>query len=194
MALKLKTAPGVTPITVAEAKTYLRQDSSDQDSVITLLISDAVELLDGHRGILGRCMISQVWELYYDSFPSGDLQIPLGNLISVDSVDYVDPVTGLLTAWAASNYEVDTVPVEGWVIPKTGSWPTPKETSNAVRITFTAGFGANAAAVPAPLRAALLQIVAHNFRNREAVMTSGTPIEVPLGAASKIAPYRRIQF
>lgn len=155
MALKLKTAPGTTPVSIAEIKQHCRgADFTDDDAILQRHLDDVVNGLDGYSGIMGRCLITQVWELYYDAFPCGDLKIPLGDLISVDAVDYIDPTSGLYVTWNSSNYEVDTKSLDGWVVPVDG-WPTPMDTINAVRVTFTAGYGA-AAAVPGRIKSAII--------------------------------------
>jgi uncharacterized phiE125 gp8 family phage protein len=191
MTLKLKTAPSTTPITLAEAKAHLRVDHTDEDTLIQTLLDAAVSHFDGYTGILGRCMISQVWELYYDAFPSGDMQVPLGNIISIDTVEYVDPTTEIYTTWADTNYEVDEESVEGWIVP-IDTWPTAMETTNAVRVTFTAGFGASAASVPAAIRAALLLMIGHLYKNREAVADAAMA-ELPMGVRALVDPFRRVQ-
>jgi uncharacterized phiE125 gp8 family phage protein len=191
MTLKLKTAPSTTPITLAEAKAHLRVDHTDEDTLIQTLLDAAVSHFDGYTGILGRCMISQVWELYYDAFPSGDMQVPLGNIISIDTVEYVDPTTEIYTTWSDTNYEVDEKSVEGWIVP-IDSWPTAMETTNAVRVTFTAGFGATAASVPGAIRAALLLMIGHLYKNREAVADAAMA-ELPMGVRALVDPFRRVQ-
>jgi uncharacterized phiE125 gp8 family phage protein len=192
MTLKLKTAPATAPITLAEVKAHLRVDHTDDDTLIQALLDAAVSHLDGYTGILGRCMISQVWELYYDAFPSGDMQIPLGNIISIDTVEYVDPTTEIYTTWADTNYEVDEKSVEGWIVP-IDTWPTAMETTNAVRVTFTAGFGATATSVPAAIRAGMLLMIGNWYENREAVVIGQTVAELPFAARALIDPFRRVQ-
>lgn len=189
MALKLLTAPSIMPVTLAEAKAHCRIDHSDNDSMITSLIDAAVSYLDGYTGILGRCLIEQTWELYYDTFPCGDLRIPLGKLISITSVEYVDPTTLLYVTWASANYEVDTYSLDGWVIPVDG-WPTPADTSNAIRVTFKAGYGDEAGDVPAAIRQAILMMIGHWYENRETVIVGETAAQLPLAAEALLAPFR----
>jgi uncharacterized phiE125 gp8 family phage protein len=189
MALKLKTAPALAPITLAEVKSHARIDHSDDDAMLQTLIDAAVSHLDGYSGLLGRCMITQTWELYYDAFPCGDLRIPLGKLISVTSVEYVDPVTELYVTWDAANYEIDNVSLDGWVIP-VDAWPTVFDTSNAVRVTFTAGYGATAAEVPAAVRQAMLMLIGHWYANRESVTIGETPADLPMAFDALLVNHR----
>lgn len=193
MALKLKTPPGIMPVTLGEAKAHCRVDHADDDAQIIALIAAATSYLDGYQGIMGRALIEQEWELYYDTFPCGDLKIPLGNLLSITSVEYVDPTTLLYVTWAASNYEVDIYSPDGWVI-AADSWPTIADTSNAVRVTFKAGYGGAAAEVPAAVRHAILMIVGHWYNMRETVIIGETAAQLPLAADALIAPFRRINI
>jgi uncharacterized phiE125 gp8 family phage protein len=192
MALKLKTAPTTTPVTLAEVKQHCRAgDFTDDDAMLQIYLDAAVALLDGYSGIMGRCLVSQVWELYYDAFPCEDLKIPLGDLISVGPVEYVDPDSGTYTTWTADNYEVDSKSLDGWIVP-VSSWPTPMETVNAVRVTFTAGYGA-AADVPAALKAAILLLVQYWYENPNADKASDYN-GLPPAVKALIAPFRRISI
>lgn len=191
MALKLKTAPAVRPLTLAEVKAHCRVDSVDDDVLLDALIDAAVTHLDGYRGILGRCLINQTWELYYDEFPHDDLQIPLGDVQSVDLVEYVDPVSGFMTTWASANYETDLISQPSWIIPVDG-WPTHMMTPNAVRVTFVAGFGAAASDVPMAIRQAMLMLVGHWYKNREATGDPDTDAPLPFAVDALLAPWRRV--
>lgn len=190
--LKLKTAPTKMPISVTEAKAWLQETAADQDPVIDLILRSMVSQLDGHRGVLGRCMIQQTWEYYPPSFPADCLEIPLGDLMSVASVEYKDPETGSYVTWSPSNYTVDTL---AGVIKSSVDWPTSKSDVLApIRITFDAGFGPNPSDVPAALREAILMLVADRFENRGAVSHESTPMPIPMGVDFKLAPFRRIHF
>ncbi len=136
MTLKLKTPASTPVISLDEVKTACAIDTFDHDAMIESLVEAATAYLDGYRGVLGRAIMSQVWELYYDEFPDGALQIPLGPVLSVDKVEYVN-AAGAYVEWTKfGNYEVDTASVEAWIKP-VDAWPVPMETMNAVRITFT---------------------------------------------------------
>ena len=144
MALKRKTAPATQPITRDEAKAHCRIDHTDDDVLVDAYIASATSYLDGPTGILGRCIVSQVWELYYDAFPCEDLKLPLGDVITIDKVEYVDPISKAYVIWPAVNYETDLIAKEGWVIP-VASWPIALSTTNAEPADGTA-MACNAAA------------------------------------------------
>lgn len=190
MALKLKTPPAVDPVTLAEAKAYCRVDHADDDVLIASLIKAATAHCDGNRGVLGRAIINQEWELYYDAFPAEALKIPLGPLVAVTSVEYAHPATGVMTVWPSANYEVDLASWEGWIVP-VDQWPDTKDTINAVRITFTAGHGSTASAAPADIKQAILTLVAHWYAHREAINIGSITSEIPLMFDALIAAIRK---
>lgn len=188
MALKLKTAPTEAPVTLDQVKQHLRVDHNDEDTLIATYIAAAVSYLDGLSGILGRAMVNQTWELYYDAFPCGPLQIPLGPLLSVSTVEYAD-AAGTYQTWEATNYTVDTASDPGWVVP-VDSWPAPLATANAVKVTFVAGFG-DATKVPAALKAALLLLIGDMYEQRENTIVGQSVETMPIACLALIAPFRR---
>ena len=189
MALKRLSPRAPAPITLAEAKQHCRVGHADDDTMIDLYIQAAVDHIEGNRGVLGRALVNQSWELTYDAFPFGPIEIPLGPLVSVTSVEYSDPETGIMTVWDSSNYVVDTASWQGWIAP-VDSWPASRETLNAVKITFVAGHGATAADCPADLKVALLHLVSHWYENREAVGQNMSV--VPLTVEALISAVRKI--
>ena len=56
---------------------------------------------------------------------------------------------------------------------------------------MVAGYG-GADDVPQAIRTAAAMLVAHWYRNREAVNVGNITSELPLGVQSLIAPYRRV--
>lgn len=159
-------APAETPITLAEAKTHLRVDSSAEDAYITSLIAAAVSLVDG-EGHLGRSMVTQTWQEWSGQSPDA-VRLSMGPFIALTNVDYYD-TDGVLQAATLSDYEVR---LEGDFVnvrPKTGkAWPSSADRDDSIRLTYTAGFG-DAADVPDGLKHALKLLVGHWYANREAV-------------------------
>lgn len=190
-ALKLKTGPTVSPLTLGEAKGWCRVDPDDHEDDVMIQA-----LIDGYTGylekILGRAFIEQEWYLYYDEFPSAELQIPFGDVISVTAVEYLDGEPLVYTAWPNTNYTVDIVQNDGWINFVT-AWPTEAaEQSNAVRITYKAGFGSGAASVPQALRNAIGMLVTMGYDDPMGVDYKQPLDGLPMPVQSMISPYRRI--
>jgi len=73
----------------------------------------------------------------------------------------------------------DSVGCPPRLFPMPGSfWPPVLYVPNAVQIFFTAGYGADGAAVPAGIKVAALQLIAHWYFNREPV-AAGSAAEIP---------------
>jgi len=164
MALKLITPPAAEPISLAEAKAHLRVDTTDEDALITALISAAREHAEH---VTHRAFITQTWELAVDAFPAAEILLPRPRLISVVSVKY-DDAAEVEQTMDAADYALDTYSEPGWLLPAYGStWPATLDAANAVRVRYTAGYGATASAVPQGLKAWMLLRVGNLYRNRE---------------------------
>lgn len=163
--LKLVTAPSVTPISLADAKTQMRIESSDDDAYITRLIDVAVAYTDA-RGALGRAMITQRWaQSFYEHDNRVYLKIvPAKTLVSIT---YYDTSNVLQTA-TISDYLLVTDDDWAYVEPVSGKvWPSVYNRADAIKINFDAGYGADATNVPQHVRHALFLLVAHWYENRE---------------------------
>ena len=168
MRLRLVTAPTAVPVDVAAARAQVEVFGTGHDAKLEAMIAAAVGRLDGPRGILGRALIEQEWELALDAFPLGAIEVPLPPLRSVASITYIDS-DGDLQTLAPSAYVVDTTSDPGVITPAYGTaWPASRSERNAVRIQFKAGFSADAAGVPAGIKQAILLRVADLFEHREA--------------------------
>lgn len=189
MWLNQTSAPAATPVSLTEAKAHLRVLHSSDDTYITALIAAATGMLDGRSGILGRALVTQSWEFRLDSFPHcSKVELPLAPLVSVASVKYIDEA-GAEQTMSSSLYVVDTATFKGQVrLAYNENWPETRCEEHAVRIVFTAGFGA-AAAVPMPIKQAMLLMIGHWYLNREAVSEEALK-EVPMAAKYLLAPYR----
>lgn len=168
MRLQLFIAPSEMPITLAEAKSHLRETEADQDTQIEDFIKGATSLLDGRDGILGRALCTQTWGLLLDGFPAASaIEVPLPPLQSITSVTYVDQ-GGVTQTMPAADYIVDTASQPGVLALAYGkSWPSVRPQRNAVTIRFVAGYGA-AAEVPPAIKDAMKLIVGARHKDRDA--------------------------
>lgn len=161
MSLTLITPPIDPVVSVDEIKATARVLHADEDVFLTQLVAAAVSHLDGYNGVLGLCLAAQTWELTYDVFPCGALKLPLGPVMSIFSVSYLD-AAGVLQVMNPVEYQVDTTDGEGWVVP-VADWPATGSFVNAARIRFIAGH----TVVPPALKVAVRMLAAHWYANRE---------------------------
>ena len=172
--------PTVEPLSLAEAKAYLRVTEADQDVEIAALLAAARARAEGY---LERALLTQTWEARLDGFWGGaDLLLPYPNLLAITSIKYHADETDALTTVDASVYEADLVNVPGRVrLKPLQEWPTPYARAGAVQVLYTAGYGATAAAVPTSVLQAVRLLLAHYDRHREAVVMGTISSELPEG-------------
>lgn len=204
MGLKLVTAPADNPVTLAQAKAHLREDSDDFNDQIEAFIDAATAYADGPMGFLGRALIDQTWDLYLDAFPAVSvvgtrnvyaIEIPLPPLIEVVDVFYLDS-NGVEQTFDAASYTVDDSSEPARIVlGSTGSWPTIQEAANAVRVRFRAGYldqGVSPAveSVPGTIKAAILIMVGDLYQNRESSVIGQTVTKIPWSAEALLRRHR----
>ena len=163
---RLSEAAGSEPVTAAEVKLYARVAHSVEDSIITKWIKAARKLAEDYQH---RAYISQKYKLLYDTFPESCIDIPRPPLMSIDAVNYYDRDDGE-TLFAASNYSLDLLSEVGRLALNYGvTWPQVElRPINGLIIDFTAGYGANADAVPDSVKNAIFLYCTYMYENREA--------------------------
>jgi uncharacterized phiE125 gp8 family phage protein len=114
--------------------------------------------------------------------------IPLAPLIAVESVIVYDR-DGDPATLSPVDYQVDTASVPGRLMPY-AIVPLAERTINGIEIDVTAGYGASSVDVPAPLRRAMMMLIAHWFEHRGIVDDGASADVPPQGFDALIAPYR----
>lgn len=189
--------PPAPIVTWAEARKHLRLDDDEDREYVESLIAAATSWIDGPEGWLGRALGEQTLELVDCAFGYGRLPYP--PLVSIESITYLgsDNVDHVL---AADTYRQLA---NGSIAPLPGAhWPSVGASSEAVRVVYLAGYpdrvvpptqegGATArlSTVPAPIKLAINQLVAHWYLNREAASTTKAE-DIPFGVEAKLSPYR----
>lgn len=194
MALKRVTAPGTLPLTLAEAKIHVHEEGSDQDDLIQLFIQAAVDHVDGPNGFLGRALIDQTWDYFLEEHPVCAIDLPLPPLIEVIGV-FAIAGNGTETEWPAENYRVDNASEPGRIVTAT-AWPSPTYGSwyATARVRYRAGYvdtqDIPQAAVPFPIRAAILLHVGDLYRTRETSVIGEKLAALPWAAEQLLRPHR----
>jgi uncharacterized phiE125 gp8 family phage protein len=144
---------------------------------------------------LGLALITQSWSLFLDAWPSGPyVRLPLRPVQSVSAVQLYAPDESVETL------NPDLFLLDGAGIPsrliRQGSltWPAPKRIANGIEIAFTAGYGNAVADVPAPIRQAVLLLVAHWYEHREPIEIGAAAQPVPHMVSELLQPYRRVSL
>jgi uncharacterized phiE125 gp8 family phage protein len=189
--------PPAPVVSWAEARKHLRLDNDEDHEYVEGLIAAATDWIDGPAGWLGRAIGEQTLELVDCAFGYGRLPYP--PLVSVESITYLGS-DGVDHVLPADDYR--QLP-NGGIAPLLGAhWPSVATSSEAVRIVYVAGYpdrvvppteeGATAtrvSTVPAPIKLAVKQLVAHWYLNREAASATKTE-DIPFGVEAQLSPYR----
>ena len=206
--LSVTTAPTSEPITRDEAKSFLRVDISDDDTLIDNLIQSAREFCEEYTG---RTLINTTYKLSLDGFVEDDIpikeglyQAPYMNFYKryiplarppLSSVTHVKTFTDDDTesTFASSKYYVDTQRNPGRVVLRDGeTWPTSLRVANAVEITYVAGYGAAASSVPSALKVGIREHVTYLYEHRGEVEANLK--NFPLICKQLYQPYRVLSF
>lgn len=183
--LNLITAPASEPVSLAEAKLQCHVDGSDEDTLLTAYIVSARMHVEN---AISRALITQTWEMRLDAWPSR-LYLPRPPLLTVTSVTYTDE-DGVTATLDSDAYALRTGTDPGSVLFDGDLLPTVTLADQAaIAVRYTCGYGASASAVPKPLFHAMLLLIGHWHRNREAV-GAGNLGELPLAVQALIAPYK----
>jgi uncharacterized phiE125 gp8 family phage protein len=183
MTLRLFAEPADLPVSLEEVKLHLREDSSEQDELITIFIRAATEHA---QTFTGRALVDQEWELTLDAFPASELRIPLAPLIAVTSIKYDDGIGDEQTL-PTEAYRVDMRADEAsWIVP-VSAWPATLSGINAVRVRFRVGYemssdSPDASTVPPEIKVAIMLMVGTMYEHRETVVVGRTVGQMPWSA------------
>lgn len=206
-ALRVLTPPAATPIALETARRHCRIDYADDDDLLGVYIAQAV---DWAEAWLDRALITRALQLTvaeapsYGAFPLASdplLLIPVGltwsqmwrrpielprapaqgiTSVTVRGADDVDVVLD------ASQWRVDLALDPARLRVQTGGVTGPIQ---HIQVAYTAGYGADASAVPPAILSGLLWLVAHLYENR-----GDADMEMPSGIAALLWPHRLVSF
>jgi uncharacterized phiE125 gp8 family phage protein len=154
------------PVSVAEAKLYLRIDNDDEDFLVGALITAARQLAEGE---MQRTLLSTTLEMRTDSFGEA-LRLEWPRVLGIESLQFLD-ADGELAILDPADYVLDNANdvTPAYLVPAYGkAWPDTFGEINAVRVRYVAGFGSSPADVPQAIKQWILLHVADMHANREA--------------------------
>jgi len=188
----LLSGPALEPVTLDEARNFLRVDDIAEDGFITTLITAARLHIEGTTG---RVLISQTWRVIADDWPlDRTIVLPVAPLISISSITVYDN-DGVPNTLPLAQFqpETSTAPARIFLPPQI-SGASDLRKHNGIEIDYVAGFGPLASDVPQDLRHAILSLVGYWFEHRDAVVIAGSGSVVPQGFDRLMAPYKSVSL
>ncbi|MGB1540581.1 MAG: head-tail connector protein, partial [Rickettsiales bacterium] len=174
-ALVRETAPASEPLTLAEAKLYLRVDGSAEDSLITDMITAVREAAEEY---LRKSLITQSWVLTYEDYAPAVAMLPRGPVQSISSVKVIDR-SGAETAVSNTVYHLG--------VGKASVHFDTVQLGYLVEIIYSTGYG-DADAVPEAIRQGMLTHLAALYDNRIDGMS------LPAASIALYKPYREVRI
>jgi uncharacterized phiE125 gp8 family phage protein len=183
----LLSGPAVEPVTLAEAKAYLRVEHDDDDDVIAALIAGARVHVEAQTR---RALITQSWRIVRDDWPKGGrialLPVPLRALTAA-RVYRLDGTTQALDT-AAFIVEAGSAPAI--LSFASGALPAPGRIAAGIELDIETGYGDAPADVPGDLRQAIKALAAHWYENRGLIGSGQAVAVLPGTVAALLAPYQ----
>ncbi|ODT68561.1 MAG: hypothetical protein ABS75_20050 [Pelagibacterium sp. SCN 63-23] len=184
----LLAGPAEEPVSLAEAKAFLRVETDAEDALLTTLIGAARLHVEA---VTGRALLAQRWRLVLDAWPeSGRVRLPLAPLLAVTEIAAIDD--------SGASHEIALAQFgnEGdWLlVPRQVADMPVLQERQGIEIDYLAGFGETPEAVPADLRQAVSLLVAHWHEHRDGMAAPGSGALMPAAFAALVAPYRRVRL
>ena len=180
--IAVATAAATDAITVAQAKTYARIETEDDDNDVRRLLRAATDYI---QDLTGRQFITATFNQYFDSFPVLDrsgvasredahLQIRRLPVSVINSIAYID-TNGDSQSWSSASWQVslsdNDTPAR--IKPAFGeAWPSTRDQYDAVTVNFDAGYGTATSDLPDDVIYAITLLTKHWYDEREPVGTS----------------------
>ncbi|HEY1608849.1 MAG TPA: head-tail connector protein [Paraburkholderia sp.] len=185
----LLTAPAVEPVSLDEAKAYLRVEHSDDDDVIAALVAGSRIHVEAQTR---RALISQTWRISSDDWPEeGRLPVrpaPLQSLTAARVYDAGGTAHDIDTQAFVLDLGASALVFAPWALPQPG------RIAAGIEIDVIVGYGDAATDVPEPLRQAIRMLAVHWYENRGLVTTGADFSALPSTVAALIAPYRMLSL
>ena len=178
--------PAFEPVTLDEAKNFLRVDSTDDDALITDMITVARSALEDKLGIV---IVRGIFERVMDCFPDVRIIELWHNPVqSINHIKYIDG-DGATQTFAAASYSLDNYREPARIqLGKDYSYPNTEDIVNAVKIRYYSG-------MVTPFTASVtdtITAVSHGLEDDDIITVNslGTlPSALPTGLSSGVNYY-----
>jgi len=187
MAAILLEPPASEPLSLSDAKTYLRVDHEHEDALIAAMMAAARIQVEARTR---RALITQSWRIVLDRWPpSGVIAAPVSPLRRVLAARLRDPA-GESLPLDADIFIANTASSPGMIAFDAGRVIHPAKPFAGIEIDIEAGYG-EAADVPAPLLQAIRLLLARAYEYRGSEKNDGA---MPEGIVALLAPYRVVSL
>lgn len=166
MAFDIVTAAASEPITLSEAKNFLRVDHSDDDTLISALITASRQMCEEYTR---RILVTTTIDEYFDKFPmnrwenlSNLIYLSRGPVASITSVKYVDEIGSEVTI-TSDQYIIDTIS-EPARIQSTAGWFAAAGVVNQVIVRYVVG--TDVSSIPKPLIQGMMLVISDLYDQR----------------------------
>jgi len=180
------------PITLAMARKQCRVDAEgsppahEDDDLIEVFIAAAREWCEAYTG---RIFSPTVVEVAFASFPAGAMTLQSGPVLAVESIAYTD-ADGNAATVDPLTYGIDD-DATAIVLNDGELWPSAIGT---VTVRYTVGYSLDddsplLAPLPKSIKTAMLLIIGHLYRNREASVERALTT-IPMGVTFFLGPFK----
>jgi uncharacterized phiE125 gp8 family phage protein len=186
MTIVVLTPPASEPVSLAEAKSFLRIDHNAEDALIGMFILAAREAIEH---MCGRMLITRSVRETLDQWRldgMGAALLEASPVRGIDAVRLLD-ADGDTTIIPESSYRLDGQDAQPRLV-FSASAPLPLRAIGGIEIDYDAGYGESVASVPSKLRVAILHVVAALYEAREGLGA------LPQAARALAAPFTPVRL
>jgi len=171
-----------TPLfTTAEAKDFLKVDTTADDTLIDNLIKAATESCQIYTNQYFLNTVVE-WSEIYTLYKS-----PVSSITHIKYYDSNDTEQ----TWADTNYILDDVSKPARIgLAVDATLPSLSDRINAVHVKYTVGYGTASTDVPDGIKQAVLLTLGNWYENRQTVITGRTATELPLSSQYLLDQYK----
>lgn len=202
MGLRLLKPPLEEPVTLEEAKGYLRVDGNADDALIKHLIKAARQAVEAYTN---RCLIKQTWcfevnagyaSARADDHYVGGMRLKGQGGIELPRAPFIDLQEKPCFFKDHKNYELTSYRLDTQgVVARLHVGCNAMDPKGFIRVIFHAGYGETPEEVPYPFKQAILMLVTSAYEHRSgANEINAQPLFMNEAVTQFLAPYRLLRL